>query len=307
MFCTSCGKELKEGVAFCTRCGKPVKGNNTNAYSLKKEVDNETNNEINHESDVDYNSQQSSEEQIQHNMESSSNSNSQTVGNSYNNNRYQSMNSGYNNNGNNSGNNYGYNPGVNNSYQNNGQYNNGYQNNQNNGQYNRYNITPQQIYKRSVLPFKIVSAILNLFSLFILWMIGLVAVAVGSESYKEYRHSWITGFEVYGYITVILGLVLLVFIVLGFALPAKAGVATNLITTITCTVFLIWGMVKYAVLLSKVNHYIHSIGYVTTYSDDAQSLAIGAIIFCVFAMFFQIISLVFSCLGLAKKKNYGMR
>lgn len=294
MFCTSCGKELKEGTAFCTRCGKPVKGINSTAYTLKKETDTQANQETNQETD----------KEIKQESDSGNNS-SGTVENNYNTNRYQSLNSGYN-------------SGMNNNYQNNqnyGQYNNGYQNNQNNGQYNNsyqnnrqynkgYSLTPHQIYKRRVLPFKIVSAVLNLFALFVLWMIGIVAVAVGSDSYKEYRHNWITGFEVYGYITVILGLVLFVFIILGFALPAKAGVSFNLITTITCITFLIWGMVKYGVMLSKVNRYIHSLGYVSYYSEDAQSLAIGAMVFCVIAIFFQIISFVFSCLGLATKKNY---
>ena len=287
MFCTSCGKELKEGAAFCTRCGKPVKENNTNVQTLQKEMTQETNQETND----NYNGQQSGEQQKQQTESSNYDNSGQSVNSNYNNgnnSQPQNMNNVYSN----VRSNYGYTPMMNNGYQN---------YNQNYGQFNnRYNISPEQVYKRSVLPFKLVSAILNLISLGLLAMIGLVAVALGEDSFKEYKYSWVSGFKMYGYMTVLIGLVLFVFIILGFALPAKAGVAVNLITTIASTVLLVWGTLLYGRLLSQVNRYIHSIGYV--YNEDVQAVTITFMVFGVMGIFFQIVSFILSCIGLTKRR-----
>ena len=36
MFCTNCGKELKEGDSFCTNCGKAVNNNNNNLNEISQ-------------------------------------------------------------------------------------------------------------------------------------------------------------------------------------------------------------------------------------------------------------------------------
>lgn len=275
MFCTFCGKELKEGAVFCTFCGRRKMENDTDAQVFQNEINQEQ------ETVSSYNSEE---------QQATENSYNNYGSNIYNENNYQNANNGYNS----TVNNNGYTQGFNSGYQN---------NNLNYGQFNgRYNIPPEQIYKRSILPFKVVSAVLNLISLVLLAMIGLVAVALGEDSFKEYRHSWVNGFSVYGYITVLLGIVLFIFIILGIALPAKAGVAVNLVTTIANTTLLIWGTVLYAFLLSKVNSYINRIGYV--YDEDVQAVTIVFMTMGIMGLFFQIISFILSCIGLSKKKNY---
>lgn len=160
MFCTFCGKEMKEGVVFCTFCGKRKMENDTDTQVFQNEINREQ------ETVSSYNSEE---------QQTTENSYNNYGSNIYNENNHQNANNSYNS----MGNNNGYNQGFNSGYQN---------NNLNYGQFNgRYNISPEQIYKRSVLPFKIVSAVLNLISLILLAMIGLVAVALGEDSFKECR------------------------------------------------------------------------------------------------------------------------
>lgn len=168
---------------------------------------------------------------------------------------------------------------------------------------NGYGMTPYKIYKRNILPYKIVSAILNLISVVVISLIALMAVAFEEEEFSDYfKSGWVEGFQTYGFIAFLITLVLIIFVILGFALPAKAGVGINLITSITCMILAIWGIVLNVVLLTRVNEFISKIGYV--YNDEVKpilgmTIAMGAV-----SLFLQIISLVFSCIGMTKKKIY---
>lgn len=279
MFCLSCGKELKEGTIFCTGCGRKVEESDAAAYE-SEDVQNippqTANHQIVNQQDWNY---QSMNNQIPNQY----NTNQQYGSQQCNNKQIYGMN----NINQQQGQPYGY-PYSNQGYR---------------QPVNGYGITPEKLYKRSVLPYKIVSAILNLISVAAVSIIALLAVAFEEEEFSHhFKFSWVEGFQAYGFIAFLITLVLTIFIILGFALPAKAGVGMNLITSITCTILAIWGIVLNVVLLSKINNYIRNIGFV--YDDEVKpvicmTIAIGAV-----SLFLQIISIAFSCMGLTKKKNY---
>lgn len=279
MFCLSCGKEFKEGTLFCTGCGRKIEESDVEAYE-SEEAQNTSpqtaNQQIVNQQEQNYQSM-NNQIPVQNNTNqqySSQQSNNKQIYGMNNINRQQ-------------GQPYGY-PYSNQGYRQPG---------------NGYGITPEKIYKRSVLPYKIVSALLNLISVVAVSIIALLAVAFEEEEFSHYfKFSWVEGFQAYGFIAFLITLVLIIFVILGFALPAKAGVSMNLITSITCTILAIWGIILNAVLLSKINNYIRNIGFV--YDDEVKPVICMTIAMGVVALFLQIISFVFSCIGLTKKKNY---
>lgn len=312
MFCTSCGKELKDGTVFCTRCGKKVAAGNmgstdstiNSAGGSVNNADstvNSTGGNVNN-TDSTINSAGGSVNNADSTMNSTS---SITTENSDNEQRVEQTNGSQQ---------YYHQPiymqnnmnqqqrqlnGYQNQYQYGNQYTNqGYRPPMNNS----YGITPEKLYKRSILPFKIVSAIMNLLTLGALAIISLVAIALEEEDFNEYfKSSWVDGFQTYGFIAFFLVFALFILVILGFALPAKAGVSMNLLASFAGLALLIWGMVLFTGLLSKVNHYINDFGLL--YKEDAKPLTIFMMAICIVAIFMQIISLLFSFIGLAKKKT----
>lgn len=269
MICISCGKELKEGTLFCTRCGRVV--NESDAVTYESE-----------------NVQSVQSQTANHQTVNQQETNYQSMSNQIPNQQYNNQKIyGLNDINHQQGQSYGY-PYSNHGYR---------------QPVNGYGITPEKIYKRSVLPYKIVSAILNLLSVAAIFIIAVVAIAFEEDEFNDYfKLSWVEGFQTYGFIALLISVVLFVFVILGFALPAKAGVGTNLLTSIAGMVLAVWGTVLYSVLLSKVSDYIRDIGYV--YNDGVKPGLCMMIAIGVMSIFLQMISFVFSCLGLARKKQF---
>lgn len=288
MFCLSCGKELKEGTIFCTGCGRKVEESDAEANE-SEDVQNIPPQTANQQSvnQQDWNYQS---------MNNQYDTNQQYSGQQYNSQQYNSQQ--YNSQQNNK---QIY--GMNNIDRQQGQpYGYPYSNQGYRQPVNNYGISPHKIYKRSVLPYKIVSAVLNLISVAGVSLIALLAVAFEEEEFSYYfKSDWVEGFQTYGFIAFLITLVLFIFVILGFAGPAKAGVGMNLITSIACTILAIWGVVLNGVLLSKINDYIREIGFV--YNDDVKPILCMTIAIGVVVLFLQIISFSFSCIGLTKREN----
>lgn len=202
------------------------------------------------------------------------------------------------------------------------QYNGGYANQPNNGQFNNVygqynrgyanqgygsNYTDAQmsriVYKRKVLPFKLVAAIMNLISTAVLLLATAASIGYTTdEFYDIYIPDWLRGFEEYG----IVGLIVIAFgfvlVILGVALPAKGGVVCNLINTIAHSIIGIWGMALSFRLLADINDFVDKMGGLYD-GKDAKNGAVGLIAFCIFALMLQFISLIMSIIGLTRKKD----
>lgn len=176
---------------------------------------------------------------------------------------------------------------------------------------NQYSMTPDRIYKRKVLPFKVTSAVLNLFSLGALIIIGFASILCEDEELRTYfSKDLVQGYGTYGKITLVSVLAVLIFAALGFALSAKAGVIMNLMTSIACTPLAIYGMVIFTKLLSAINKIIkiyrinptRSHTYRLKHYENFRIIFGVVVAIIVIILIMQIISLISSCVGLTRKR-----
>ena len=295
MKCMNCGEDNPADAVFCAGCGKRMettfefdKDDAPSPVNLSKEVESESNQGY------------ASNDSMNANQGYAPN-NSVNANQGYAPNNGMNPNYGYNgNNGYASGNGYAPNNGMNP-----GQ---GYYPNQNygqmpNGMYQGYSVDPYKQYKRSVLPFKVTSGIMNLIAYFLLTIPVIIsaalAVADSELDYEIRRISEVNSFSPYGYIALILMFPMFIFLILSFALPAKGGVGVSLTNAMFSLLIEVWGIILVSSADNKFEKY-----YGRYYSDsDTHMVCVGMNAFYIIAGIFTLLALVFAIIGLCKKKN----
>lgn len=160
-------------------------------------------------------------------------------------------------------------------------------------------------YKKRVLPFKITSAILNLIAVLAVAFSSLAAIGFSSTGFSDiYAEEWVEGFDTFGIIGVIAAVVGIILVILGFALPAKGGVACNLVNNIVLAAVSVWGVILASGLYSDVKEYSELVQYFGGESQEAKNGAVGLMAFFIAPLIFAAISLILSVVGLTRKKNY---
>ena len=282
MFCTSCGKTLEEGAMFCTGCGKKIEMPNSSVAD-----ENVTESQVTpEEPKVVYNAYNPNEEpkvsqgQPMGYSQPQQQFGGQPMGYSQPQQQFGAPQMGY------------TQP----------QYGNPQYGNPMNPVQNDY--MNKMMYKKSVLPFKIVAAIMNLIALFFITLIGLASIGIGEAADDDYTFEIIRemtdGYSTLGFVTLGFAAVMFILVILGFALPAKGGLVASFINIVLGCTSAIWCIVLSAGVRSDLKEYFSIFGS----NSEADNLMVGMMVVGVIALIFYFISFIMCIIGFCKKKKY---
>ena len=162
-------------------------------------------------------------------------------------------------------------------------------------------------YKKKVAPFKIISGVLNLLTLlpFGILALALLGVGMGVEGLdivEKVNSGLLDKFTVCGIACLIFSVILFIVSIVAMIVPAKAGVICNLVSTVCCTILLIWAIVLNIDLGSVANEF-NKWGFSSSSTQVVSDMSLGLYVFIFGVGILQFISLVLSLIGMAIKKR----